>query len=457
VIGSYAFPTIGGLAADLRSRHVSAREIARTMLERLERSGPPLNAIAMLTADRAIADAGRADRRLARGRASPLTGIPYGAKDLIAAAGCGDVGYGGDAEVVARLGRAGAVLTAKLAVENAGGGWSKLAAMALAGEDGPRAGPRDYGRNPWDPARWSGGSSSGSAIAVAAGLLPFSLGAETSGSVVGPAALCGLTALRPTYGAVSAAGVMPEAHSMDKVGIFAWTADDCALVYRAIAPRFRPRGHGDATVLADVRLGFAEEDFMGAFAAALSELGALIAHRARAVIPALPYGALVNVVLGCEGATDHAAVIASDRLERLMRPRQLAGLRAALTTTAREYIEAMRAREVIREEFERLFRSVDVIVAPTQRRVAPLLAELDAPRRTDAEAIGGNAALTAAANLAGLPGVTVPCGTGEGGLPIGIQLVGPHSSEPLLLTIAAAFQRATAHHERRPPVRSSPS
>ena len=465
----YAFAGISVLARELRRGRVSARELAELTLARLELLAPSLNALATLTANRALTEAGRADRMIARGDAGLLTGVPYGAKDLIAAAGVGDLGFDRDATVVARLKRAGAVLAAKLAVENAGAGWSRLAAVELVGGDGRRPSPlaaQGYGRNPWNPAHWSGGSSSGSAAAVAAGLLPYALGAETSGSVVGPAAFCGLTAIRPTYGAVSRYGVMAEARTLDKVGVLSWSADDCALVYAAIAgrdhadptsvgPRFAPlTGRDASTAIRRVRLGFAEEDFTGHFAGPLAELSRISPKTAQATLPDYPYREMVSVVLGAEGATENARVIESDRLERVVLPRQIPGLRAGLAITARAYLDAMRARERLREDFRRLFSSIDVLVAPTQPGTAPLLAQLDDPRDTAGTlwATRTNAALTAAANLAGLPGVAVPCGLAADGLPIGVQLVGPPFSEPLLLALAAAYQRATDHHLNRPKI-----
>jgi Asp-tRNA(Asn)/Glu-tRNA(Gln) amidotransferase A subunit family amidase len=255
---------------------------------------------------------------------------------------------------------------------------------------------------------------------------------------------------------------MAEARTLDKVGVFARSAEDCASVLAAIAGadradptcvglRFVPlSGRAAASTVRRARVGVADEEFAGVFASALKDLTRIVARVSRATLPEWPYREMVNVVLSAEGATEYAALIESDRLEALVRPRQVAGLRAGLLISARTYMEAMYERERIRDDFARMFETVDVIVSPTQRRGAPELDELDGPR-PGARGDGPNAALTAAANLAGLPGIAIPCGLDADGLPLGLQLVGPPFSEPLLLAIAAAYQRETSHHETRPP------
>src|SRR5437667_6383835 len=222
--------------------------------------------------ERALDEARRADRALAKKDGGPLTGVPYGAKDLLAARGAPttwgappyrDQIFGQDATVVAKLKRSGAVLAAKLAmVELAGGGGYRYPSASLQGP----------GRNPWNTERWSGGSSSGSGAAVGAGLVPFAIGSETSGSIGTPSAYCGVTGLRPTYGLVSRKGGMALSWTVDKLGPMARTAEDCAAVLEAIAgadaadrttsgKRFKPMvARAAAAATKRARIGFADED-----------------------------------------------------------------------------------------------------------------------------------------------------------------------------------------------------
>ncbi|MEK6620786.1 MAG: amidase, partial [Chloroflexota bacterium] len=454
------------------------------------------NAIATVLADRALAEARSADRALARGAArSPLLGIPYGAKDLLAARG-GPTTWGAapfrdqvfdrDATAVAKLRRAGAVLAAKLAmVELAGGGGYRYPSASLQGP----------GRNPWNVDRWSGGSSSGSGAAVAAGLVPFALGSETSGSIGTPSAYCGVTGLRPTYGLVSRHGAMALSWTLDKIGPMARTAEDCGIVLEAIAGpdpadatasgrRFRPLDRRSAAAAGRrVSVGYAGEEIedaaspeaRGALLRGVEELRRVAPRFVDARLPDdIPYGPLVATVYGAEGATIFAELIESDRFEELPDARQKAGLRAALEIRARDYLQAMRLRVVIAERFRELFATCDVILSAGRTVTAtPIDRPLDSPglppgapaardvtsgarSRTTAPpakapARPGNIGLIAAGNLAGLPAIFFPCGFGTDGLPVGLQLVGPPFSEPLLVALAAAYQRETGHHLRRPP------
>ena len=230
-----AFASIAELGRLLRQKKTSATELANYCLDRLERLGLQLNAVVTVTRERALAEAARADAEIRQGKwRGPLHGIPYGVKDLIATKGYPTT-WGAepyrqqkletDATIVERLGAAGAVLVAKLAmVELAGGmGYNQ----ANASFTGP-------GKTPWNTNYWSGGSSSGPGAAVAAGLVPFAIGSETSGSILTPAAYCGATGLRPTYGLVSRHGAMALAWTMDKLGPLARSADDCATVLHVI-------------------------------------------------------------------------------------------------------------------------------------------------------------------------------------------------------------------------------
>ena len=477
------FATVAELAAALRRKRISSVELTEATLALLDADGRRLNAVAALMPDRALREAARADRAIARKTArSPLTGIPYGAKDLVAAIGAPttwgappyrDQVFAEDATVVRKLGRAGAVLAAKLSmVELAGGGGYRYPSASLQGP----------GRNPWDPERWSGGSSSGSGSAVGAGSVSFALGSETSGSIGTPAAFCGVTGLRPTYGSVSRAGAMALSWTLDKIGPMARTADDCGLILEAIAgpdpvdPTVSGRRHralvgrAAAAAVRRVRIGFAEEDLEHASPEArralqrgLAELRRIVPRMDRAVLPDdLPFGPMVGTVYGAEGAEIFSELIASGRVDGLIDARQKAGLRQGAEIRARDYLRAMRLRTVLAERFRELFATVDLLVAPARVSTAP---PIDAPLDGRPPGAGsltsppkaalrpGNTGLIPAGNLAGLPAIFFPCGFGTDGLPVGLQLVGPPFSEPLLVAVAAAYQRATDHHSKRPPTR----
>src|SRR5574341_341320 len=229
------FKTATELGRMLRARKISSVELTQLFLERLKDLGPKFNALAQLTPDIAMEQARRADRAIRRGGVTSPLGVPYGAKDLLAtkniptrwgAPPYRDQVFDYNATVIRKLDDAGAVLIGKLAmVEIAGGGGYEYASASMHGP----------GLNPWNLDHWSGGSSSGSASAVAAGLVPYALGSETWGSIMTPASFCGITGLRPTWGLVSRAGAMPLAWSMDKIGPLARSAEDCGCVLQAIA------------------------------------------------------------------------------------------------------------------------------------------------------------------------------------------------------------------------------
>lgn len=224
------FATVSELSSGLRRKEFTSTELTRLALDRLESLGCQYNAVASVLRECALKEARAADRARRQGAHGPLSGIPYGAKDVLAvktvpttwgAKPYARQVFNYDAAVIELLRGVGAVLVAKLAmVELAGGGVSSL--------HGP-------GKNPWNTAHWSGGSSSGTAIAVAAGLIPFGIGSETSGSILLPAAFCGITGLRPTYGLVSRYGAMALSWTMDKLGPMCRSAEDCGLVLEAIA------------------------------------------------------------------------------------------------------------------------------------------------------------------------------------------------------------------------------
>ncbi len=396
-------------------------------------------------------------------------------KDLLAARGAPttwgappyrDQTIDADATAVRRLGRAGGVLAAKLAmVELAGGGGYRYPSASLQGP----------GRNPWDTERWSGGSSSGSGAAVAAGLVPFALGSETSGSIGTPSAYCGVTGLRPTYGLVSRHGAMALSWTLDKIGPMARSAADCSIALEAIAGpdasdatsagrRYRPLDRRAARAAPKtVRIAFAEEDVADhasaeakrALEKGVAELRRVAPRLVRETLPELPYGPAVGTVYAAEGATIFAELIEGPRFEELVDARQKAGLRASLDIRARDYLQAMRLRTKVSAAFADIFTRADVILSVGRTITAtPITRPLDQPGRTASNPAPsrrpGNVALIAAGNLAGLPAIFFPCGLGTDGLPVGLQLVGPPFSEPLLVALADAYQNETDHHRRRP-------
>jgi aspartyl-tRNA(Asn)/glutamyl-tRNA(Gln) amidotransferase subunit A len=454
--------TAAALGRLLRRREISAVELAREALDGLDREGRALNCVAELTPERAMREARGADRMLRRGEGGPLVGIPYGAKDLLDTAGIptrwGTPHYrdrvaDADATAITKMRAAGAVLVAKLAmVELAGGGGYRYANASI---DGP-------GLNPWDPTRWSGGSSSGSASAVAAGLIPLSLGSETGGSLVIPAAYCGITTIRPTAGLVSRAGAMPLSWSMDKIGPLTRTAVDSAAALRALAGpdpldwtteavTLRARaGHVGA---ANVRVGVLGDGLDGApetaavFDAALRVMRRLGFGLRRVQLPKRDYLGTYLTILSGEAAATHGDFIRAAPDDALVDRTQLEGLRRMLDVPLADHARAVETRGRLAREIHGFFDDVDVLLSPTVLTEAtPLDEDVLAGRAKR----GGYAMLGA---IAGIPGVSVPMGFGPSGLPLGLSFSGPRFSDLTLLGIAARYQRETDWHTLRPPSR----
>jgi aspartyl-tRNA(Asn)/glutamyl-tRNA(Gln) amidotransferase subunit A len=465
------FAPIPELNRLLVSKQLSAVDLARAFAGRLQKLGPRYNALALPLPEEAIRKAEEVQKDLNRGRLrGPLQGIPYGVKDLISYAGqpttWGAKPYAAqvfdyDATVITRLASVGAVLTGKLStVELAGGGGYRYATASLQGP----------GLNPWDRSRWSGGSSSGPAAAVVAGLVPFAIGSETSGSIVTPASYCGVTALRPTYGLVSRYGAMPLSWTLDKLGPFGRSAEDCGLILQTIAGKDRkdPGSAGKSFYytpeygrpVQDLRIGYAPVDFAEwadpptrpAFAAALDVLREIGVQLVETKLPDFGYSVLISAVIGAEEASVFEPLIRSDRVDQLADPAQIAGLKANLDIPATAYLKAMRLRREVQDAFWKLFGETDVLVSPGRTTVAtPVDQSLDASTRTGPPPQDpGMSALIPAGNLAGLPALVLPCGFAQG-LPVALQLVGPPFSENVLLAVGREFQQRTDWHKRRPP------
>ena len=465
------FSTITELNARLRKKEFSAVELTKAFAERLSSLGPRYNALALPLTKEALKAAKAVDGDLKRERfRGPLQGIPFGAKDLLSVAGqittwgakpYSEQKFSYTATALTKLESTGALLIGKLAmVELAGGGGYRITGASYFGP----------GKTPWNTDYWSGGSSSGSGSAVAAGLVPFALGSETSGSILTPAAYCGVTGLRPTYGLVSRYGAMALSWTLDKIGPMCRSAEDCGHVLQVIAGSdskdpgsagksfyYTPEYHREWK---DLRIGYAPVDFTDwaderakpAFLAALDVLRGLGVTLVETALPDFPYGALTGTIVAAEGASIFEPLVESGQVDQLADPKQAAGFRAALSIPAKDYLRAMRIRTLMKEEFRKLFSDLDCVVAPSRLGPASNISEpLDA-RGPEAppERKAGMTGLIPAGNLMGMPALSLPCGFAAG-LPVAIQLCGMPFSENLLLSIGKEFQARTDWHRRRPP------
>jgi len=467
--GDVFFATVSELSAKLRAKEFSAVELTRAFCDRLESIGARHNALALSLRKEALRKARDVDGDLKRQRTrGPLQGIPYGAKDLLAVKKhpttwgsrvfAGQV-FDDDATVIKKLDSAGAILIGKLSmIELAGGPTYNSAAASLTGA----------ALNPWDRSRWAGGSSSGPGAAVAAGLVAFALGSETSGSIITPSAFCGVTGYRPTYGLVSRHGAMALAWTLDKIGPMCRSADDCALVLHEIAGA-DPEDPGSARKgfpynpqfdrkMADFTIGYAPVDFERvapeaheAFAAALGVVKSLGVKLKEVEIPDFPYGALVTTVISAEAASIFEDFIRSGQVDRMADRTQAAGLKAALEIPAVDYLKAMRIRSLVRQAFRDLFVNVDLLLAPARGGPAP---PVSGPLRGGGAPVAGGRGLGAiipAGNLAGLPAISLPCGF-AGGLPVAISIIGRPFFDNHVIGVGRMFQKQTDWHRRRPPV-----
>ncbi len=482
------YRSVHELSAELRAGKISPIELTESYLARLEKFGPKLGALATLTPEPALEQAHQAKREIAAGRSrGPLHGIPYGAKDLLAVRGLPttwgappfrDQVFDFDATVIRKLRDAGAILVAKLSmIELAGGGGYSSAAASLQGPS----------RCPYNLDHWAGGSSSGPGAAVPAALVGFAIGSETLGSIITPSAFSGVSGLRPTYGRVSRHGAMALSWTMDKLGPMCRSALDCGLVLGAIAgkdpadrssldasflwwPPVTPRAR-KAKPLAGKRLGVVRPDFASegdpevgqAFAAAVDLLRGLGAKLEETELPDFPYSAVAVTLYTAEAASIFRPFIESGKVQELLDERQKAGLIAALSLPASDYLDACRIRAEVLPALGKLFERFDALVAPSRITPAPRIdADLTAPpprpeaQRPESERPAKPArseetrSVIAASNVAGLPAISVPCGFTKENLPIGIQFVADALREDVCIELAAAYQWATDFHRRRP-------
>ncbi len=457
----FAFATLPALGAKLRGGEVSSVELTKFFLDRLEKHGAKYNCVVTITRDLALEQAARADEELKAGQdRGPLHGIPYGAKDLLSTKGIpttwGAAPFKGrvidrDATVVNLLREVGAVLAAKVAMVELAGGM---------GYRQPNASLTGPGLNPWNTGKWSGGSSSGSGSAVAAGLVPFAIGTETWGSITTPASYCGLTGLRPTYGRVSRAGAMALAWTHDKLGPMCRTAHDCGLVLDAIAgpdpedlsTTDRPYLYPPADVpgrkyrLAVLKDGVkdAQPEVRKNFERAV-EVFQSLGTIEEVEVPDLPFADVAVTIISAEGAAAFEEMVESGDVFGLTAPEDRLGGFGDQTILATEYLRAQRIRARLCRELDAFFAPFDaVMTVPTGGAATP--AEGSHGGRYGAKSLGGPG------NVCGTPALVMPTGLTDDGLPTAIQLDGRAYSENRLLALGLAFQAATAWHERHPDV-----
>ena len=475
--------SISELAERLAAKDISSLELTQHFLGRIERLNPRLNALITLTADRAVDAARDADRRRAAGEGGSLLGIPLIHKDIFCTDGvrtsCGSRMLDNfispyDATVVERLKRAGAVMLGKANMDEFAMGSSNETSF--------------YGpvRNPWDTSRVPGGSSGGSAAAAAARLAPFATGTDTGGSIRQPAALTGVTGLKPTYGRVSRYGIIAFASSLDQAGVFARSAADAATVLQVMAG-FDPKDSTSVDVevpdypaclmmpLKGLKIGLLKEFFAGLDArnarlieAALGVYRGLGAEIIEVSLPYLPLSVPTYYVVAPAECSSNLSRFDGVRFGyRCEQPKDLLDLytrsrgegfgaevkRRIMTGTYvlsagyfdAYYLKAQKVRRLITDDFRRAFEQVDLVVGPTTPTPAfPIGAKIDDP-----VTMYLNDIYTIGANLAGLPGISVPCGYIDD-LPMGLQLIGPHFGEARLLAAAHQYQLATDWHTHCP-------
>jgi aspartyl-tRNA(Asn)/glutamyl-tRNA(Gln) amidotransferase subunit A len=458
------YTPVRALAAQVKAKKLKSTKLTEVCLERLDTLGPKLNAVVTVMRESALAEAHAADAEIAKGKyRGPLHGIPYGVKDLLATKGVPTTWgaepyrnqvFDHDATVVKKLRDAGAVLCAKLAMVELAGG------MGYNQADASFTGP---GLTPWNTSFWSGGSSSGPGASVAAGLVPFAIGSETSGSIVTPSAYSGVTGLRPTYGLVSRHGAMALSWTLDKLGPMGRTADDCALVLAAIAgpdpedasctgrlfPWKETQKPARAIKVA-VPKGCTEKvqkEVRENFEASLAKLGDAIQVTRDVEWPDLPWGA-VGTIVSAEGASAFLELIDSGDVAKLRCPACRTGGYHGLLVPAVDYVHAMRARRPMRAAMKKLYASFDVVATPTRASVAY---PIDKEFQSVYPGIAGGPPIIAAGNLTGLPALAMPNGFGENGLPTSIAFMGAPFSEALLCSLGALLQSRTDWHTKKPP------
>jgi aspartyl-tRNA(Asn)/glutamyl-tRNA(Gln) amidotransferase subunit A len=478
--------TLTEAQARLRAGDITAVELTQAHLDRIRTLDPKVRAFLVVTEALALAAAERADQRRQAGDDTPLLGIPFAIKDVLSTQGvpttCGSRILEGfvppfTATAVQKLFDAGAIMLGKTNLDEF--------AMGSSTENSGYF----VTHNPWDLDRVPGGSSGGSAAAVASRMALGALGTDTGGSVRQPAALCGVCALKPSYGRVSRYGLIAFASSLDQIGVFGRTVEDMAVLLGVIAghdPRDStsmnlPVPDYTAALTGDIhglRVGVPKEYFIQgmqpeveqAVRAAIQEIAALGADVREISLPYTEYALPVYYLIAPSEASANLARFDGVRYG----PRQIQGAmwdtykatrgqgfgpevkrRIMLGTYALSagyydayYLKAQKVRTLIKQDFDQAFRQVDVIVSPTAPTTAFRVGEkIDDPLQMYLSDV-----FTLAASLAGVVGAVVPCGFDRSNLPIGLQVIGPAFNEPTVLRAAHAYQQATDWHTRKPPL-----
>ena len=451
--------TILELSEALRERRISPVELTRECLARIERFNPTLNAFIAVTADTALQQARRAEEEIQRGDwRGPLHGIPLGLKDLIDTAGIPTTAASElykhripmhSAEVVLKLEHAGAVFLGKQNLHEFAYGGSSM--ISCFGEV----------RNPWRPAHITGGSSGGSAAAVAVGMGYGAIGTDTAGSIREPAALCGVVGLKPTYGRVSARGVIPLSESLDHVGPLGKTVADVTLLFQAIAadldtwnpglsaPDFltswnRPR--------LDLRVGvprsYFYDDLDPEMASAVEEALRVLGTFTQEMREIRLHTDADRTLQAAEAYAFHAESVA--KTPELYQPETLRRIKTGENVGRTDYLRRRAELDAVRKDIRNVFETIDVFVTPTTPIPAPSIAELkqnpDLLRPRELLLLRNTRPL----NVWGLPAISVPCGFTKAGLPIGMQIAGPSGRDDLVLQVAYLYEQATTWHERTP-------
>ncbi len=457
-----AIPTIAEASRLIAEKQLSPVELTQACLERVEQLDDTLHAFILLTPERAMADARASEARIMAGKSlGPLDGIPIGHKDIYNTAGISTTGHSKvlehnvpsrDGTVVRKWAEAGTVMMGKLSTHE----------FAMGGPSFDL--PWPPARNPWNADHFTSGSSSGTGAAVAAGMVLGGTGSDTGGSIRGPSALCGITGIKPTYGLVSRAGILPLSFSMDHAGPMAWTVEDCALLLRAMAgydpedPACAQRPVADFVTdigkgVKGLRIGvvrhFFEADHPVSPATlqginhaldVFEHLGAEISEVK--LSPLADYHACGSIILTSEAYAIHEPWLKTrfNDYGELFRDRLALG--GFIRGT--DYVQAMRRRRTLCVEVKAAMAGLDILVSASQPTEAPRITEV--PKWGSME----KPSLTMPFNLTGYPAMTVPTGFGAGGLPVGMQLVARPFQEPTLFQAAHTFEKAIGSRKRRP-------
>jgi aspartyl-tRNA(Asn)/glutamyl-tRNA(Gln) amidotransferase subunit A len=463
--------TIAELAAKIRAKEVSPVEVIRAQLDRIERLDSTLTAYLTVLSEPAMREASTAEGEITRGHyRGPLHGVPIAVKDLFDTQGVKttagsvilkDYVPARDATVLARLRQQGAVILGKLNLHEFAYGGTGV---------NPHYGTS---KNPWALDRIPGGSSSGSGVAVAAGLAFGALGTDTGGSVRMPASLCGIVGLKPTYGRCSRAGIIPLAWSLDHPGPMVRSVADAALMLNVIAGH---DPHDPATVrhavpdytrgltndLRGVRVGIPRlvlwedldpevETVMDATVRQLTQLGGRLGARVEEVtLPQMRHAVLASsIIIGAEGAAYHYEWLrtAAEQYGEDVRLR----LKQGALLPAAAYFKAQRLREAIRRELDATLTSVDVLLTPTLPIATPTIDRCTVtPGMPLPPELLHIPRLTRPFNLTGHPVISVPCGFTQSGMPVGMQIIGRAFDEVMVLRVAQAYEQATPWHRQHP-------